>query len=158
MTPKGMTIQMAEAAKLLQLKIITPEEMKVNEEVNMVIMRCTTGDMGILPGHEARSVILDIGVLRIINSDGERRIAIIGGLAEVRNDVVTVLANAAEWPEDIDRARAEEERELAERQQRESKSELEIHSNQAQLRRALVEIEVSSYPLISKPPGKTDTK
>ncbi|MCL2030471.1 MAG: ATP synthase F1 subunit epsilon [Oscillospiraceae bacterium] len=145
---------MAEETKQVRLRIITPEEIKVDERAAMIIMRCTTGDMGILPGHEARSAVLDYGVLRILNPDGERRIAVFGGLAEVRDDVVTVLANAAEWPEDIDRARAEADRELAERRLQETQDDLEVRSNQAVLRRSLVQIEVSSYPLLSVPVKK----
>ena len=147
---------MAESAKQVQLKIITPEGVKVDERADMVIMRCTTGDLGVLPGHEALSAVLDFGVLRILSGDGERRIAVFGGLAEVRHDVVTVLANAAEWPEDIDRARAEAEHEQAERRLRESLNDLELQSTHALLRRTLVQIEVSSYPLISKPPAKKE--
>ena len=93
------------------MRIVTPEEVKLDENADMVIMRCTTGDMGILPGHEACSAILDYGVMRILSGGGERRIAIFGGIAQVRDNAVTVLANDAQWPEDIDRARAESERE-----------------------------------------------
>ena len=55
--------------KKLRLQIMTPAEKKVDEDVNMVIMRCTTGDMGILPGHEPHSAVLDYGILRILNDD-----------------------------------------------------------------------------------------
>jgi len=138
----------------VQLKIITPEEKKVDEMANMVIIRCTTGDMGILYGHEARSAVLDMGVLRIFNDEGERRIAVFGGLAEIRNNVVTILANSAQWPEDIDRAAAEEKRERVEQLLRESQDSMEVRKNQLKLRKTLVAIEVSSYPLISAAPKK----
>jgi len=134
--------------KKVHLRIVTPEEVKVDEKADMVIMRCTTGDMGILPGHESRSAVLDYGVLRILDGNDERRLAVFGGLAEVKNDVVTVLTNIAERPEDINRALAEEDREKAERRLESAEDDIEIQSSQVLLRRSLVRIEVSSYPLL----------
>jgi len=133
----------------LQLKIITPEDVKLDEQTDMVIMRCTTGDMGILPGREACSAILDYSVLRILTGGIERRMAVFGGIAQVRDDVVTILANDAQWPDDIDRARAQAEHDEAEQRIRESVDDVEIQRDQVMLRRTLVQIEVSSYPLIS---------
>jgi len=149
-----MAEKTADTKKKLKLRIITPEKIKVDEAVDMVIMRCNTGEMGILPGHETRSAVLDYGALRILVDESERRIAVFGGIVEIRDDAVTVLTGAAEWPEDIDRTRAEAEREYAERRLRESADALGIKRDQVALRRALVQIEVSSYPLISKPTEK----
>ena len=81
------------AAKKLHLQIITPESIILDESVDMVIMRCTTGDMGILPGHRACSAVLDYGALRVLDGGVERRMAVFGGIAQVRNDEVTILAS-----------------------------------------------------------------
>ena len=134
----------------LRLRIVTPIEVKVDEDADMVIMRCKSGDMGIQPGHEERSAALDHGIARIFNDGLERRIAISGGIARVKNDVLTIIANEAEWPEDIDRAKAEADRDLAELQLKEAVDKLEIRRSQYSLRRALVLIEISSYPVIGK--------
>ena len=138
------------AEKTLRLKIITPDEVKLDDDVDMVIMRCMTGDMGILPGHEARSAILDYGVVRIYSSIADLRwLAVFGGMAEIKDDVVTILANDAVWPQDVDSAEALEiAREQAERKIKESDDDDEIQKYHAQLRRTLVEIEVSSYPVV----------
>ena len=133
----------------VHLRIITPQEIKVDEDADMVIMRSITGDMGILFGHEACSTVLDYGVLRILDGDREQRLAVLGGLADVQDNVVTVLTSMAERPEDIDRAVAEEDRERAQLRLLESIDEAEMQSDQVTLRRALVRIEVSSYPLIT---------
>jgi len=133
------------AEKKIRLHIITPEQSKIDEDVDMVIMRCTTGDMGIMPGHETRSAVLDYGVMRILNDDNERWIAVYGGLAVIKDNVLTVLTHDAEWPEEIDRAHAHVTREHAERRLQEKTDDLEIQSDQVLLRRALVQIEVSSY-------------
>jgi len=136
-------------AKKVRLRIVTPEQVKVDEDADMVIMRCTTGNMGILPRHEACSAALDFGILRILDGGMERKIAVYGGLASIQNDVLTILTKDAEWPEDIDRARAEADREHAERRLQEKTDAIEIQHDQVLLRRALVQIEVSANQLDS---------
>ena len=138
------------AADKLRLRIMTPDRTKLEESVEMVILRCVTGDMGILAHHENCSLVLDEGVLRMVTDGVERRMAIYGGVAHMVDNVLTVLANGAQWPEDIDRAKAEAERDRAERLMRESSDKLEMQKNQILVRRALVQIEVSAYPLITK--------
>jgi len=136
--------------KKMRLRIATPESVKYDDDVEMVIVRCITGDMGILANHEPASVILDYGVLRILDEEQERRMAVFGGIAQVRDNTVTILANDAQWPEDIDMAFVEQERDRIARRQQEDVDDLEIQIDQVHLRRTLVQMEVSSYPLISK--------
>ena len=135
------------AENKVHIRIITPEEVKVDEPADLVIMRCTTGDMGVLPGHEPRSAVLNYGALRIITGRLERRIAVYGGLATIQDDVLTVLAHDAEWPEDIDIDRANTDREHAEQRLQERTDDIELQNDQLLLRRALVQIEVSSYTI-----------
>jgi len=137
------------ATEKLHLRIATPDNVKYDDKAEMVIMRCITGDMGILPRHEATSAILDYGVLRILNDGGERRIAVFGGIAQIRDNVVTILAQDAQWPEDIDIAFAESERDRMIRRMQESVDSLDIQKDQVLMRRTLVQIEVSTYPLIN---------
>ena len=138
------------ASEKLRLRVATPENVKYDKDAEMVIMRCITGDMGILPRHEACSAILDYGVLRIFNEGEERRMAVFGGIAQVLDNVVTILANDAQWPEDIDLALAESERDRTARLLLDNADDLEIQKEQVNLRRSLVQIEVSAYPLISR--------
>jgi len=133
----------------LHLRVATPDKLKYDREADMVIMRCITGDMGILPKHEACSAILDYGVLRILDGEEERRMAIFGGLAQVGENLVTVLANDAQWPEDIDLSVAEAERDRSKLALQETADAVELRKEQVAMRRTLVQIEVSSYPLIS---------
>lgn len=143
----------------LQLKILTATSVKVDEPVDMVIMRCVyedlgkesaVGDIGILPGHMPLSALLGISPLRIINDGNERILAVFGGIVNVRDDVVTLMTERAEWPEDIDLGRAEAARATAESAREALDSDAELRSNQINLRRALVEIEVSTYPLVGR--------
>jgi len=137
-------------SKKLRLRVATPDNVKFDKDADMVIMRCITGDMGILPKHEACSAILDYGVLRIMNDGEERRMAVFGGIAQVQDNVVTILANEAQWPEDIDLAYAESERDRTSRRLQDNDDDLEIQKEQVSLRRSLVQIEVSAYPILSK--------
>ena len=111
----------------------------------MVIMRCITGDMGILANHEATSAILDFGVLRILNDNSERRMAVFGGITQVRDNTVTIIANDAQWPEEIDIASVKAERDRLEHREQEELDDLELKRDQVQLRKSLLQIEVSEF-------------
>ena len=136
-------------AKRLHLKIITPLRLLYDKDVDMVILRGENGDMGILPGHESRAAVLGYGPLRIFNNGAEENeLAILGGFTEILNDTVTVLTEAAEWPDEIDRARAEAAKTRAEQRIHQKNLDTDMQRAELSLRRALVRIEVSSYPLI----------
>ena len=133
----------------LRLRIITPELTKFDDEAELVIVRTIEGEIGFMANHMACSAVLDYGALRIFNDDVERRIAVFGGISQMNENVLTVLANDAQWPEDIDLALVEAEREQTERRLQESVDDLEIQKDQVLMRRTLVQIEVSAYPLIT---------
>jgi len=141
---------MASATQKINLRITTPDNVKYDDNAEMIIMRCITGDIGILANHEATSAILDYGVLRIFKDNEERRMAVFGGIAQVGDNKVTILANDAQWPEDIDIALVEAERERIERRSREDLDDLAIQRDQVLMRRTLVQMEVSTFPLISR--------
>jgi len=138
------------SARKLNLRIATPDNVKYDEEAEMVIMRWITGDMGVLADHEATSAILDYGVLRIINDGEERRMAVFGGIAQIGDNKVTILANDAQWPEDIDMAFVEAERDRMARRSQESRDDLALQRDQVVMRRTLVQMEVSTFPLVSR--------
>ena len=131
--------------KQIHLQIITPEKIKIDEYADMVVMRCTDGDMGILPDHADSSCVLDYGVMRIMNEEGEKRIAVYGGIATIQSNILTILTADAELPEEIDIKRANADREQAEQRLQEKTDDMEIANDQVLLRRALVQIDVSSY-------------
>ena len=136
------------AEKKIHLQIVTPTEQKVDEYVKMVIMRTTLGNMGVLFGHEAHSAVLDYGIVRIINEEEERQIVVYGGLVSIQENTVTIVTNEAQWPEEIDFAYANRERERIERRILEKTDALEIKKDQIQLRRTLMQIEVGESLII----------
>ena len=138
--------------KKIQLRVITPTETKVDQKVDMVVMRCNTGDMGVLPGHESYMCVLADGILRLLNRRSERRLAVFGGIAEIQDDVLTILTEEAHWPEDIDLDRAREAKEHLERKIQEKVDDLELLNDQVQLRRTFLKLDVHSFPV----PGEFD--
>ncbi|HHU23377.1 MAG TPA: ATP synthase F1 subunit epsilon [Clostridiales bacterium] len=133
--------------KKVHLQIFTPRGLKIEEKADMLVMRCIDGDMGVLPGHAAVSAALGDGILRIINnSRTEQKIAVFGGVAVVKDDLVRIMTTIAQRPGEIDLPRAEADRRQAELLLQERSEDVKIQSYQVMLRRALVRIEVSVYP------------
>jgi F-type H+-transporting ATPase subunit epsilon len=100
-------------AEALTLKIITPERIVLEQQVDEVSARAIDGDLTILPNHEPLITALGIDVLRFRFDKEEHSAAIIGGLLEVGENVVTVLSDTAELDTEIDVARAHEAKEKA---------------------------------------------
>jgi F-type H+-transporting ATPase subunit epsilon len=100
----------------LQLDVITPERRLLSEQADSVTVPGLGGELGILPGHTPLISALQTGVLSYTQGPTTRRLLVSGGFVEVNNDRVSVLADHAEFPEEVDAARARAEREEAERQ------------------------------------------
>jgi F-type H+-transporting ATPase subunit epsilon len=131
-------------AERLTLELATPTRMVVAETVDEVVVPGSEGYFGVLPGHAPLLATLGIGELTYRIGREERHVAVSGGFAEVRNDKVIVLADTAELPQDIDRARAERARDRAEqRLSARSQEETDYVRASAALARALTRIQVA---------------
>jgi F-type H+-transporting ATPase subunit epsilon len=131
-------------AERLTLELATPTRMVVAETVDEVVVPGSEGYFGVLPGHAPLLATLGIGELTYRIGRDERHVAIAGGFAEVRNDKVIVLADSAEHPQDIDRARAERARDRAEqRLAGRAQDEIDYARAGAALARALTRIQVA---------------
>jgi F-type H+-transporting ATPase subunit epsilon len=100
------------ADKKLEVRVLTPtvrqeiSPYRYQGEADMVIVRAITGDRGFLPGHENCSVILDVGITRVIGAaEDELKLAVLGGVAQFENNILTLITDEADWPENIDRNR-----------------------------------------------------
>src|SRR5258707_4855942 len=102
--------------KSIELVIVTPERQLLRQTVVEVTLPGGDGCLGILPGHAPLITELGIGELtyRAKGAGQAEHLAIISGFAEVLGDRVTVLAETAERPEEIDVARAEEAKKRSE--------------------------------------------
>lgn len=93
----------------LKLIVVTPEKKVVETETDSVELPGELGYLGILPGHAALISLLKTGVLKYRDARAEKTLAISAGFVEVSNDTVSVLADLAEEPAEIDRARTEKD-------------------------------------------------
>ena len=97
-----------------QLEIVTPEKTVYSGEVEQLRAPGTEGGFGVLAGHHPMLASLRIGEMVFSEpKQGPKSVAISGGFAEVQRDRVTVLAETAEFAQDIDVNRAEAARERA---------------------------------------------
>ena len=125
------------------LEIITPDRVFYKGEATMVEMNTTEGEIGVLPGHIPMTVIVKPGILTIYEVDGEEKEAALhAGFAEILPEKVTLLAEIIEWPDEIDRDRAEAARERAEERLRSATPETDMLRAQTALMRAVARIEV----------------
>jgi F-type H+-transporting ATPase subunit epsilon len=130
-------------ADRLTLELTTPTRLVVSEQVDEVVVPGIEGYFGVLPGHAAFLTTLGIGEITYRIGRDERHVAVGGGFCEVRNDKVIILADTAELPEDIDRARAERARERAEqRLAGRAQEEIDYARAAAALARALTRLQV----------------
>jgi F-type H+-transporting ATPase subunit epsilon len=132
-------------ADKIQLRVVTPSRMLLDEEVDEVTAPGELGEFGVLPNHIAFLSTLVPGEMSYKQGPTKTILAISGGDAEVLDNVMTVLAPAAEFAEEIDTSRAQRAKERAER----SLAELDRESKdwqvcEAALHRALVRLQVAS--------------
>ena len=128
------------------LKIVTPDGLIFDGQAEELVVRTTSGDLGILAGHINCVAPLGMGRATII-TDGKRRYAAcIGGMVTVVGSEVTLVPTPFEWAESIDAARAEASQKRAEESlHKKDASDTELKLAQARLHRALVRKNVASY-------------
>lgn len=97
----------------LYLKVVTPDKLFFEGDIDMLVARTIEGDVGILLNHSPLVTILDIGRLVIKDGDERKIAACAGGYIDVRNNNITVVSDACEWEEEIDLNRAERAKERA---------------------------------------------
>jgi F-type H+-transporting ATPase subunit epsilon len=90
----------------LNVRVISPDKTIWDASAQEVILPSTTGQLGILSGHAPLLTALDVGVMRVRPEKEWVAIALLGGFAEVENNQVTILVNAAELGESIDKEAA----------------------------------------------------
>ena len=133
-------------ADRIHLEVVTPERKVFEADVERVEVPGLDGELGILPGHtELVSLLKPAGLLTYHVGSETGEMAISDGFVEVSADRVTVLANRATRPEDIDLARALRTREQAEQQMQRALTDPDADSGRAavELERASVEVQIA---------------
>lgn len=132
-------------AEKIQLEVVTPERRVLEESVEMVNVPGLNGELGILPGHTPLISQLKTGVLTYVVDGKSFVLHVSGGFVEVRDDHVSVLAELAERPEEIDAASARTAREKFEKQLGSwSGSEEDLELARTELARAEVRLQLAT--------------
>jgi len=128
----------------LQLEVVTPDKQVVSRAVDYVSAPGVEGEFGVLPNHVNLLSALAIGILRF-NVDGKtQNVFISSGFADVSDNRVTVLAEAAELAEDIDQARAQAAKERAEKRLAEKTEKVDTLRAEAALHRATIRLNITA--------------
>jgi F-type H+-transporting ATPase subunit epsilon len=130
----------------VKVEVVTPERVVYSGEAQIVVAKGVEGELGILPNHIPMVTPLIIAPVQIKKEDGTSdTLAVSAGFMEVRKDKITILAESAELPDDIDLGRAQAAKERAERRLSEAKAEnLDFKRAQLALQRALVRLQVAN--------------
>ncbi|HEY3132290.1 MAG TPA: F0F1 ATP synthase subunit epsilon [Acidobacteriota bacterium] len=135
----------------IKLEIVTPDRLYFSGEVDEVSVPGVEGYLGILPGHAPLLSELKIG--EIMYRQGELRTYLFcsWGFVEVLPDRVSVLAEAAQHPEEIDVARAQEEKEQAEQQLKSKDPDTDFEGARIALESATARLQVASKAGATRP-------
>ena len=142
----------------MTVQVVTPDGLKYDHHASFIHAVTKDGQIGILPGHINLIAPLEVEELKVRRVDDESHvdwIAVNGGIIEVKDDFITIIANSAERDRDIDVSRAERAKQRAERVlEEETKRVLEeatksdrnddVQRAQIALRRALNRISVGT--------------
>ena len=102
----------------MTVQVVTPDGLKYDHHANFIHAVTKDGQIGILPGHINLIAPLEVEELKVRRVDDESHvdwIAVNGGIIEVKDDFITIVANSAERDRDIDVSRAERAKQRAER-------------------------------------------
>ncbi|MDD3336306.1 MAG: ATP synthase F1 subunit epsilon [Eubacteriales bacterium] len=131
-------------AKTFLLSILTPEHEFYNGQVEMLSVAAADGRLAVLPGHAPTVVSLAEGELAFRDEKGDRKWAAASdGFMTVTQDETVVMLQSAEWPENIDRVRAERAERKAKEALLQKQDRVSYLSNQAMLLRAMTRLRVS---------------
>lgn len=130
-------------SKKLQLKIVTPQKILLDEQVEAVYSKSVAGEFGILPDHIPYMTDLNIGVTEYIKENKKEFVSTIGGVIQVKDNIVTVLSDTAELGEQIDITRARAAKERAEARLKAGTADIDVDRAQMALARAMVRIQAA---------------
>jgi F-type H+-transporting ATPase subunit epsilon len=126
-----------------QLEIVTPEKKVVDVAATEAQIPGKNGYLGILPGHAPLITELAVGEITFKAGAEEQRLAVAWGFAEVLPDKVTILAETAERPSEIDVARARKAKERDEQELTSGDTNVDVERALAAQKKAETRIEVA---------------
>jgi len=128
----------------LQLQVVSADRQLVNETVDEVQIPGAEGYFGVLPGHTPLLALLGAGELWYRQGQETQHLVIAFGFAEIQPDGVTILAETAERPQDIDIVRAEAARKRAEERLQRPVVDIDAERARIALLKSLIRLQVAS--------------
>ncbi|MBQ9342351.1 MAG: ATP synthase F1 subunit epsilon [Lachnospiraceae bacterium] len=132
---------MADEKNLFDIEIICPERVFYKGQATMVEFNSTEGELGVYKMHQPTTTVIAPGVVTIHELDGIKKAAVHSGFAEIKPEKVSILAEIAEWPEEIDVERAKAAKDRAEKRLSERAEGTDIIRAEVALKKALVRLE-----------------
>lgn len=135
---------MADETRIFSVEIITPDRVFYTGEATMIEFNTAAGELGVYKRHIPLTTVLAPGIVKI-HKDGEEDVlaAVHSGFAEILPEKVIILAEIAEWPNEIDRNRAQAARKRAEERLANKTEAVDVKRAELALRKALVRIDVT---------------
>lgn len=132
--------------KPFDLKIVTPDGVRYDGQAEELVVRTTSGDLGILGGHINCVAPLGMGQAMMVADGKKRYAACIGGMVTIMDNTVSVVATTFEWADqiDTDRAHASEDRARSVLSDKSAPA-ADVRLAEARLRRALIRQNVAKY-------------
>lgn len=135
---------MAEESRLFEVEIITPDRVFYTGEGDMIEFTTASGQIGVYKNHIPLTTVLSPGIVTIHRQGEEDVIAAVhSGFAEILPEKVTLLAEIAEWPHEIDKSRAEAAMKRARERLANRTEEIDVMRAEFALRKALVRIDIA---------------
>lgn len=128
-------------ADKFKLSIIAPDKLFFEGEAEFIEFTSTEGELGVYANHIPLTTIVDPCVVVIHNNGEKKKAAVLGGFAEILKDRVTMLAESAQWPEEIDLDRAKAAFERAKERLSAKQEGTDLKRAEAALKRAVARIE-----------------
>jgi F-type H+-transporting ATPase subunit epsilon len=130
-------------AEIFKVQIITPDRIFYEGEADFLEFTTMAGEIGVYAKHIPMTTVLAPGAVIIHKGDEETVAAVHAGFAEVLGDQVTLMAEIAEWPNEIDVNRAEAARNRAEERIANKAADIDVRRAEFALRKALIRIDVA---------------
>ena len=132
-------------AEKLMLKIITPERIVTEQEVDEVVARAHDGELAILPNHQPLLTALTIDIVRYKRGREEMTAAVIGGVMDVSENEVTVLSDLAELGTEIDEARAHQRKQRAEAEKAQRADNLDVYITEVSISKSIARLKAAEF-------------
>lgn len=126
--------------KYFDLEIISPERTFYKGQVHFLELTTSEGDVGIYKNHIPMTNVIVPGIVTIHEADGVKEAAVHSGFMVILQESVKIMAEVAEWPDEIDENRANEAKIRAERRLKEGGSGVDIVRAEAALKRSLTRL------------------